>query len=120
MSSFPDFVNNARSWITHLGNLGAPLAGVALANDLVVQRQRLDVEGLFDPHGRYRYLSGVSVPAVIAVSIGIAAYYAVPAGWVRLVRSLSFGAGAYLILADLRGAMRADASATVTPPTSPS
>ncbi|MGH3064706.1 MAG: purine-cytosine permease family protein [Gaiellaceae bacterium] len=120
LSAFPDFVNHAQSWITHLGNLGAPLTGVVLADYLVVHRQRLDVEGLFDPHGRYRYVKGVNLPAVVAVAIGMAVYYAVPADWVKLVWGLSLGAGAYLILTALRTVIGTDASATVTPPSSPS
>ena len=55
LSAFPDFVNHAQRWVTHLGNLAAPLTGVILADYLFVKRQRIDVEGLFDPGGRYRY-----------------------------------------------------------------
>jgi len=120
LSAFPDFVNNAQNWITHLGNLGAPLTGVVLADYLVAQRRRIDVPALFDPHGRYRYLNGVNVRAIVAVAVGVAVYYVVPSSWIKVIWGLSFGAGAYLILAALRAAMRADASATVTPPSSPS
>src|SRR4029077_15294692 len=37
LSGFPDFVNHAQNWITHLGNVAAPLTGVVLA-DYVVRR----------------------------------------------------------------------------------
>ena len=71
LSGFPDLIEEAQRWITHLGNFGAPLTGVVLADYLVVKRQRLDVEALFDPQGRYRYLNGVNVAAVLAVAAGV-------------------------------------------------
>ena len=58
LSGFPDVIEQAQRWITHLGNFAAPLTGVILADYLVVKRQRIDVKALFDPHGRYRYLNG--------------------------------------------------------------
>lgn len=96
LSGFPDFVDHAQRWITHLGNLGAPLAGVVLADYLVLQRQRIDGEALFDPRGRYRYQKGVNVPAIAAVGAGVAAYYGVPASWVKVVWGLWVAAAAYV------------------------
>ena len=46
---FPDFVHHAQGWITHLGNVAAPLTGVVLADYLVTRRGRVDVDALFDP-----------------------------------------------------------------------
>ena len=124
LSGFPDFVDHAQRWITHLGNLGAPLAGVAAADYLVLKRQRLDVDGLFDPRGRYRYLKGVNVPAVVAVAVGMVVYYAVPASWIKVIWGLFFGAGAYLALAALLRVSdtepTAEPSLTVRRPSSPS
>ena len=124
LSGFPDLVDHAQRWITHLGNLGAPLAGVVVADYLVLRRQRLDVDGLFDPRGRYRYLKGVNVPAVVAVAVGMAVYYAVPASWIKVIWGLFFGAGAYLALAALLRASdtepSAEPSVTVRRPSSPS
>jgi cytosine permease len=99
LSGFPDLIEDAQEWITHLGNFGAPLAGVVLADYLAVKRQRLDVESLFDPRGRYRYLNGINVAAVIAVAAGIGVYYAVPDSWVKVVFGVAAGAAAYLVLA---------------------
>ncbi|MGH3115172.1 MAG: cytosine permease, partial [Gaiellaceae bacterium] len=64
LSGFPDLVDHAQRWITHLGNLGAPLTGVILADYLVIGRRRIDVPALFASRGRYRYLKGVNVAAV--------------------------------------------------------
>jgi NCS1 nucleoside transporter family len=99
LSAFPDFVNHAQRWITHLGNLAAPLTGVILADYLFVKRGRIDVDGLFDPQGRYRYLKGINVAALTAIAAGAAAYYAVPSSWVKVVWGVGVGAAAYLTIA---------------------
>jgi purine-cytosine permease-like protein len=103
LSGFPDLIQEAQEWITHLGNFGAPLAGVVLADYLVVKRQHLLVNELFDPRGSYRYLNGVNVAAVLAVAAGIGLYYAVPDSWVKVVVGVATGAVAYLALAPLQG-----------------
>jgi purine-cytosine permease-like protein len=99
LSAFPDFIDRAADWITHLGNVGAPLAGVAVAEYVVVQRMRIDVPALFDPHGRYAYTRGVNAAAVVAVAAGIVVYYAVPAGGVKVIWGAGSAAAAYLLLA---------------------
>ena len=98
LSGFPSLIDEAQSWITHLGNVAAPLTGVVLADYLVRQRGRLDVDALFDPAGRYRYLRGVNVEAVVAVAVAVAVYYAVPDAWLKVVWGLGAGAGTYLAL----------------------
>jgi purine-cytosine permease-like protein len=102
LSGFPDFVDHAQRWITHLGNLGAPLTGVVLADYLFLQRQRIDVPALFDPHGRYRYLRGVNLTAVTAVAVGVSVYYIVPQSWIKVVWGVAVGGIVYLGLAGLR------------------
>ncbi|HEU0246897.1 MAG TPA: cytosine permease [Gaiellaceae bacterium] len=98
LSAFPDFVNNAEAWVTHLGNLAAPLTGAVLADYLVVKRQRIDVGDLFDSQGGYRYVKGVNIYAVVAVVIGVTAYYVVPQSWIKVVWGVSIAAAAYLLL----------------------
>jgi cytosine permease len=97
LSGFPSFIEEAQSWITHLGNVGAPLTGVVLADYLVVQRGRIDVPSLFDPAGRYRFRHGVNVAAVAAVAAGVAVYYALPDASVKVVWGVLAGATAYLL-----------------------
>jgi nucleobase:cation symporter-1, NCS1 family len=101
LSAFPSLIEEAQSWITHLGNVAAPLAGVVLADYLVRQRGRIEVGALFDPDGRYRYLRGVNVEAVAAVACAVAVYYAVPAAWLKVAWGAGAGAGAYLALTGL-------------------
>ncbi len=105
LSAFPDFVNHAQRWITHLGNLGAPLTGVILADYLVVKRQRIDVPALFDPHGRYRYLNGINVAAILAIAGGVGVYYAVPQSWVKVVWGVGVSAALYLVIHALAAAV---------------
>ena len=98
LSAFPDFVHDAETWVTHLGNLAAPLTGAVLADYLVVKRQRIDVAELFDPRGSYRYLNGVNISAIVAVVVGVAAYHIAPQSWIKVVWGVSVAAAAYLLL----------------------
>jgi purine-cytosine permease-like protein len=102
VSGFPDFVNHAQRWITHLGNVAAPLTGVVLADYLICNHARIDVPALFDPHGRYRYVNGVNAAALGAVAIGVGVYYALPQAWLKIVWGLAVGALAYLALRRLQ------------------
>jgi NCS1 family nucleobase:cation symporter-1 len=98
LSGFPDFVNHAQNWITHLGNVAAPLTGVVLADYVVRRHCRIDVEALFDPNGRYRFLNGVNVEAILAVAGGVAVYYALPHAWLKVVWGIAAGGAVYLLL----------------------
>jgi NCS1 nucleoside transporter family len=113
LSAFPDFVDHAQRWITHLGNIAAPLTGVVLADYVLVHRQRIDVAALFDPNGRYRYLNGLNAAAIGAVAIGVGVYYAVPQSWVKALWGLGVAAAAYLALRPLQDAAAARASRRV-------
>jgi cytosine/uracil/thiamine/allantoin permease len=98
LSAFPGVIEEAQTWIAHLGNVAAPLTGVVLADYLVVKRARIDVEALFDQAGRYRYVSGVNVAALLAVVAGAGLYSALPHAWLKVVWGLAAGAIAYLVL----------------------
>lgn len=118
LSAFPDFVNRAQEWITHLGNVGAPLAGVVLADYLVRKRRRLDVDALFDPRGRYRYLGGVNVAAVVAVTAAVGVYYAVPHAWLKVLWGLGVGAVLLIVLDRVQTRLLANSQASLTSNTS--
>jgi cytosine permease len=102
LSAFPSFIEEAQAWITHLGNVAAPLTGVVLADYLIRKRQRIDVEALFDPVGRYRYWRGINVEAIVAVALGVAVYYALPHAWLKVAWGLGAGAAVYLALVAAR------------------
>jgi len=101
LSAFPSLIEEAQAWITHLGNIAAPLTGVILADYLLRQGGRIDVQALYDPAGRYRYLRGINVDAIVSVAGGIAVYYAVPDAWLKVAWGAGAGAGAYLALTGL-------------------
>ena len=98
LSAFPDFVDHAQRWITHLGNVAAPLTGVVLAHYLIRERRQIDVDSLFDPGGRYRYLNGINVEAILAVIAAVAVYYSIPHAWLKVAWGLGAGAAIYLTL----------------------
>jgi purine-cytosine permease-like protein len=98
LSAFPSFIEEAQTWVTHLGNVAAPLTGVVLADYLVRNRGRLEVEALFDPAGRYRFLRGINVEAVVGVAAGVALFYALSHAWLKVAWGLGAGAGVYLAL----------------------
>jgi NCS1 family nucleobase:cation symporter-1 len=102
LSAFPSFIEEAQRWVTHLGNVAAPITGIVLADYLIRQRGRLDVDALYDPSGRYRYLRGVNVEAVAAVACGITAYYAVPQSWLKVAWGAGAAALTYVVLSGLR------------------
>ena len=111
LSAFPDVINRAQTWITHLGNLAAPLTGVVLADYLVVQRRRLNVPALFDPNGRYRYSGGVNPAALAAVAAGAAVYFTVPQASLKVVWGIAAAAGAHVVLTRLWSAAAAPSTA---------
>lgn len=60
------------TWLTGYGALLGPIAGILIADYWLVRRTRLDVEGLYDENGPYRYGSGWNAKALIALLAGIA------------------------------------------------
>jgi nucleobase:cation symporter-1, NCS1 family len=123
LSGFPAVIEEAQTWIAHLGNIAAPLTGVIVADYLVVKCAHLEVKALFDRHGRYRYVSGVNVAALLAVAAGAGMYYAVPQAWLKVVWGLAAGAIAYLALEALQRVLlsrRGQATTQKTAPPSPS
>jgi purine-cytosine permease-like protein len=113
LSAFPDFVTEAQKWITHLGNVAAPLTGVIVADFVVRKQGRLDVPALYDPDGRYRYTRGVNVAAVVAVGVGIGVYYAVPAEWLKVLWGIGVGGGVYLVLVRVESLVRVARARTI-------
>jgi nucleobase:cation symporter-1, NCS1 family len=98
LSAFPGVIEEAQTWIAHLGNVAAPLTGVVIADYLVVKRGRIDVEALFDQAGRYRYVNGVNLAGLLAVAAGAGVYSALPQAWLKVVWGLAAAAIAYLAL----------------------
>jgi NCS1 nucleoside transporter family len=102
LSAFPAALTDAERWIGHVSNVAFPLTGVILAEYLVRMRGRLDVDDLYRPEGRYRYLAGVSAAAVAAIAAGVAVYYAVPHSWVKAAWGVGIAAIVQLALSPLQ------------------
>jgi NCS1 nucleoside transporter family len=103
LSALPEFVTQAEKWITHLGNVASPLTGVMVVDYLVFQRARLDVDDLYEPEGRYRYLGGYNAAAFAAIAITVPVYYAVPGEWLKWVWGVGLGAALYWVLRTVQG-----------------
>jgi NCS1 family nucleobase:cation symporter-1 len=110
LAGFPDFVTHAQKWIVHLGNVAAPLTGVILADYLFVKRTEIAVSALFEPRGRYRYLNGVNVAAIVSVAVAVGVYYALPHAWIKALWGVGVGALVYVLLQALQTSLSRERS----------
>lgn len=60
-----------QGWLLTYGGLLGAVGGVILCDYALVRRGRLDVRGLYDEHGPYRYRDGVNPRAVAALAAGV-------------------------------------------------
>ncbi|HEX2208019.1 MAG TPA: cytosine permease [Longimicrobium sp.] len=60
-----------QGWLLTYGGLLGAVGGVILADYTLVRRGRLDVRGLYDEHGPYRYSNGVNPRAILALAAGV-------------------------------------------------
>ena len=58
------------TWLVGYSGLLGPVGGIMIADYFVLRRTRLDVAGLYDPHGPYRYTGGWGLPAIAAFLVG--------------------------------------------------
>ncbi|MEU6269642.1 purine-cytosine permease family protein [Saccharopolyspora shandongensis] len=101
LSLLPELVNGFTGFMTVMGNLFAPVAGVLIADYLFCKRRRIEVAELFAKNGRYWYWSGFNWLAVGWTIAGFLLYLALPDAAVPSVTCLvTVGAG-YLLTASL-------------------
>ena len=95
LSAIPDVATGYTTYVGILGNVFAPIAGVLIADYLLVKRMRIDLPALFEAKGRYWYWRGVNPVAVTWTALGFLAYmFVIPAEWIRvLITVLTTGAG---------------------------
>jgi NCS1 family nucleobase:cation symporter-1 len=60
------------TWLIGYGALLGPIAGIMIADYYIIRKKRLDVEGLYDPHGPYRFTQGYSLSALAALFLSVA------------------------------------------------
>jgi purine-cytosine permease-like protein len=96
LSALPTFVDRYTGWINLLGTVFAPMAGVLLADYIVIKRMRLDVPALFTHGGgAYWYWRGFNPIAIAWTLLGFLLYLLIiPPAWpVPVVVLLLTGAG---------------------------
>ena len=85
LSTQPAVVQGYMQYTTALGNLFAPIAGVLLADYVLIKHGRVDLPGLYTRNGPYWYWYGVNPIAVLWVAAGLAIYL-----WLPVVSMQSF------------------------------
>jgi NCS1 family nucleobase:cation symporter-1 len=58
-------------WLVAYSALLGPIGGILIADYFVLRRTRLDVAGLYDPNGPYRYTNGFSLAAIVAFGAAV-------------------------------------------------
>ena len=59
------------TWLIGYGALLGPIGGIMIADYFWIRRRVLDVDGLYDPRGPYRYRGGYSVVALAALALAV-------------------------------------------------
>ncbi len=59
------------TWLIGYGALLGPIAGIMIADYYVIRKKRLDVAGLYDPHGPYRFTHGFSLAGLAALVLAV-------------------------------------------------
>lgn len=59
------------TWLIGYGALLGPIAGVMIADYHVLRRRRLDLAGLYQTEGPYRYTGGFGLAALFAVALAV-------------------------------------------------
>lgn len=59
------------TWLIGYGALLGPIAGIMIADYFVVRRRKLDVDGLYDPDGPYRFTKGFSLAGLGAFALAV-------------------------------------------------
>lgn len=95
LSAVPEVVTGYYGWLSMLGNVFAPVAGVLVFDYLFLRGMRIDVAALYEPKGAYRYWQGFNLAAVAWTAIGFAVCtFVIPTGWIpALVTLLVSGLG---------------------------
>jgi NCS1 family nucleobase:cation symporter-1 len=66
-----DFQSYIFGWLVGYSGLLGPVAGIMITDYFLLRRTNLDVGELYNPHGIYRYGSGVNYRAIVALAAGV-------------------------------------------------
>jgi NCS1 family nucleobase:cation symporter-1 len=97
LSVRPDLVTGYTGFVDSLGSVFAPIAGVLMADYLLVHKTRIDVPSLFRRDGPYWFNKGFHIPALLWTAIGsVAGFFLLPETWpVPIITLLLSGLGYY-------------------------
>jgi nucleobase:cation symporter-1, NCS1 family len=59
------------TWLIGYGALLGPIAGIMIADYFVIRKKHLDVAGLYDPQGPYRFTNGFSLAGLGAFALAV-------------------------------------------------
>jgi NCS1 family nucleobase:cation symporter-1 len=59
------------TWLIGYGALLGPIAGIMVADYFIIRKQKLDVNGLYDPSGPYRFTRGFSLAGLGAFALAV-------------------------------------------------
>jgi NCS1 nucleoside transporter family len=83
LSLVPSLTNQYSGFMTTMGNVFAPIAGVLVADYVVLKRTEVDVPALFDRARRYWYWHGFNWIAIAWTALGFAIYTVIPQSLVK-------------------------------------
>lgn len=112
---FPTFINNATAFIMELGNIFTPIAGVLLFDYFFLKKTHLDVMGLFEPKGRYRFWGGINLVALVSVVCGYFIFKALPPASIQAFSTIIITGGLYMLLSRLVGSFSSSYAGTIVP-----
>lgn len=101
LSLLPELVTGFTDFMTVMGNLFAPVAGVLIADYLFCKRMGIDVADLFHSGGRYRYWYGFNWLAVGWTVAGFLVYLALPQAAVQSLSCMVITMVGYVLTARL-------------------
>jgi NCS1 family nucleobase:cation symporter-1 len=58
-------------WLIAYSALLGPIGGILIADYYVYRRRKLDLMGLYEPEGEYRFSKGFSIVSVLALALGV-------------------------------------------------
>lgn len=99
LSLLPDLINGFTDFMSVMGNLFAPVAGVLIGDYLFCKRMGVDVGALFQRGGRYWYWGGFNLIAVAWTVIGFGVYMALPVEAVQTFSAMVITLIGYVVTA---------------------
>jgi NCS1 nucleoside transporter family len=90
--------NGLFTFLTYEGAFLAPAGAILIAEYFNIRRKEINIEGLYNESGIYKYTSGWHIPAIIAVIVGAAWGLFIPAYYVPAVSAFILTYILYFVL----------------------